>query len=62
IHLPTYNWNILQCLILIGGARLVLTLAYIKTKNLWVCTGAHILNDWATFGLAILGASFGTGN
>ena len=60
IHLPTYNWNILQCLILIGGARLVLTLAYIKTKNLWVSAGAHIINDWTTFGLAIIGASVAT--
>lgn len=57
VHLPTYNWNLLQCLLLIGGARLVLTLAYIKTKNLWVSAGAHIINDWATFGLALLGAS-----
>jgi membrane protease YdiL (CAAX protease family) len=57
IHLPTYNWNLLQCLLLIGGARLVLTLAYIKTKNLWVSAGAHIINDWTTFGLAIIGAS-----
>lgn len=59
IHLPTYNWNILQCLVLIGGARLVLTLAYLKTKNLWVSAGAHIINDWVTFGLVILGASRG---
>ena len=57
IHLPTYSWNILQCLILIGSARLVLSLAYIKTKNLWVSAGAHIINDWMTFGLAILLAS-----
>lgn len=56
IHLPTYNWNILQCLILIGGARLVLTLAYIKTKNLWVSAGAHIINDWVTFILALVAA------
>jgi hypothetical protein len=56
VHLPTYSWNILQCLVLIGGARLVLTFAYIKTKNLWVSVGAHIINDWATFGLALIGA------
>jgi uncharacterized protein len=55
IHLPTYNWNILQCLIPIGGARLVLTLAYIRTKNLWVSAGAHIINDWTTFAFAIIG-------
>ncbi|AIT78678.1 CPBP family intramembrane glutamic endopeptidase [Novosphingobium pentaromativorans] len=61
IHLPTYNWNILQCLILIGGARLVLTLAYLKTKNLWVSAGAHIINDWMTFTLTLVGASMGAG-
>ncbi len=61
IHLPTYNWNVLQCLLLIGVARLVLTLAYIKTRNLWVSAGAHIINDWMTFGLAIVGAAVSTG-
>lgn len=61
IHLPTYNWNILQCLIFIGGARLVLTLAYIKTKNLWVSAGAHIINDWTTFTLSLVGAGMGAG-
>ena len=55
IHLPTYNWNILQCLIVIGSARLVLTLAYLKTKNLWVSAGAHIINDWTTFAIVLVG-------
>lgn len=47
IHLPTYDWNIVQCLFVIGSARLVLTWAYVWTKNIWVSTGAHIINDWA---------------
>ena len=47
LHLPTYDWNIIQCLLVIGSARLVLTWAYIWTKNIWVSTGAHIINDWA---------------
>ena len=47
VHLPTYNWNLMQCLVVIGSARLVLTWAYVWTKNIWVSTGAHILNDWA---------------
>lgn len=47
LHLPTYDWNVVQCLAVIGGARLVLTWAYVWTKNLWVSTGAHIINDWA---------------
>ncbi|MFD4468510.1 CPBP family intramembrane glutamic endopeptidase [Rhodococcus sp. NPDC058505] len=48
-HLPTYDWNFAQALIVIGGARLVLTLAYIRTKNLTVSIGAHIINDWVLF-------------
>ena len=46
IHLPTYDWNLIQCLVVIGSARLVLTWAYIWSKNIWVSTGAHIINDW----------------
>lgn len=53
-HLPTYDWHVAQALIGVGTARLVLTLPYIMTKNLWVSTGAHILNDWAIFGLPLL--------
>lgn len=54
IHLPTYDWNIAQCLVVIGGARLVLSLAYLVTRNLWVSTGAHLLNDWALLGAGML--------
>jgi uncharacterized protein len=46
MHLPTYNWNFVQCLVVIGSARLVLTWAYVWTKNIWVSTGAHVINDW----------------
>lgn len=46
IHLPTYDWNLVQCVIVIGSARLVLTWAYVSTKNIWVSTGAHVINDW----------------
>ena len=54
VHLPTYDWNVLQCVLVIGGARMILTLAYIRTKNIWVSTGAHILNDWALFSIPLL--------
>ena len=57
IHLPTYGWNVVQCIVVIGSARLVLTLAWIKTKNIWVSTGAHIVNDWLLFLVALLGSS-----
>jgi len=49
LHLPTYGWNIVQCLGIIGTARIVLTLSYLVTRNLWVSAGAHIINDWALF-------------
>lgn len=53
LHLPTYDWNILQCVLVIGSARLVLTLAYVCTKNIWVSTGAHIINDWTLIGSTV---------
>lgn len=53
-HLPTYGWNLVQCLVVIGSARLVLTLAYLKTKNIWVSFGAHVINDWTLFGAGLL--------
>lgn len=56
LHLPTYNWNWVQCIAIIGTARLVLTLPWIMTKNIWVSTGAHITNDWLIFGAGLLGA------
>jgi membrane protease YdiL (CAAX protease family) len=56
IHLPTYDWNLIQCVVVIGSARMVLTLPWIMTKNIWVSTGAHIVNDWLLFATALLGA------
>lgn len=53
LHLPSYNWNWIQCLLVIGTARLVLTIPYLITKNLWVSAGAHILNDWLIFGFTL---------
>ena len=54
VHLPTYNWNFVQCLVVIGSARLVLTLAYVWTKNIWVSAGAHIINDWLLIGSTVV--------
>ena len=34
---------------LISVARILLTLAYVVTRNLWVSTGAHVVNDWTGF-------------
>lgn len=59
LHLPTYGWNVQQSIIVIGLARLVLLLPYLKTKNIWVSTGAHILNDWILFTVTLIGADLG---
>jgi uncharacterized protein len=56
LHLPTYDWNVVQCIVIIGSARMVLTLPWILTKNIWVSTGAHIINDWLLFSMSLLGA------
>jgi membrane protease YdiL (CAAX protease family) len=44
----------MQCLVVIGSARLMLTWAYVWTKNIWVSTGAHILNDWALMAFTVI--------
>lgn len=54
IHLPTYGWNFLQCFLVIGTARVVLLAGYIITRNIWVSTGAHIINDWVIFSVVLL--------
>jgi hypothetical protein len=51
-HLPTYDWNVVQCFVVVGSARVVLLAAYFTTKNVWVPTGAHVLTDWTLFGLS----------
>jgi membrane protease YdiL (CAAX protease family) len=53
LHLPTYDWNVVQCLVVIGSARLVLTWAYVSTKNIWVSTGAHVINDWTLISMTV---------
>ncbi|MBJ3783734.1 CPBP family intramembrane glutamic endopeptidase [Devosia sediminis] len=54
VHLPTYNWNFIQCFAGIGAARLVLTAAFLVTRKLWVSSGAHIVNDWTEFFVPML--------
>lgn len=56
-HLPTYGWNSAQAFLTIGVARLVLTLAYLRTKNIAVSTSAHIINDSVLLTGAIIGAT-----
>jgi len=39
---------------MIGPVRLVLTLAYMKTKSMWTSTVAHVFNDWTMFTASIV--------
>lgn len=57
IHLPTYGGNFLQCVAIIGVARVVLLIPFIKTKNIWASTGAHVLNDWTLFAIGLATAA-----
>lgn len=43
-HLPTYNWNLIQC-ILLGISSIIDFYAYIKTKNTWILFFCHYLYD-----------------
>ncbi|MGL3605978.1 CPBP family intramembrane glutamic endopeptidase [Rhizobium sp. G187] len=60
LHLPTYDWNFVQCFVVIGCARLILTWAYVWTKNIWVSTGVHVINDWALIGSTVFLAPLAT--
>ena len=49
LHLPTYQWRLGQVLLVIGAARVVLTGAYLLTRNIWSSFIAHLAHDWTLF-------------
>ncbi len=51
VHLPTYQGHMIQAVALVP-IRIVLLIPFIITRNIWTSTGAHVLNDWTTFGMA----------
>lgn len=53
LHLPTYDWNLAQALLVIGSSRLVLTIPYLMSKTIWASYIAHLTLDWSLF-LAVL--------
>jgi len=58
LHLPTYEWRIPQCLLVIGSARIILLIPYLATKNILVSAGTHIINDWLLFTIFIVGSKY----
>lgn len=49
LHLPTYQWNWLQVIFVIGLARTFETIAYIRTKSIWASFLVHFTFDTLTF-------------
>lgn len=45
LHLPTYDWNMIQVLVLFTGS-FVMNYAYVRTKNVWVVYLVHLLYDF----------------
>lgn len=54
MHFQAYNWHLAQMILLIGGERLFLTGAYIRTKNIWTSFLMHYIFDMAIFLLVFL--------
>jgi uncharacterized protein len=54
LHLPTYQWNVLQAILVIGSSRLMLTLPYLWTRNLWVSTITHVTLDGSLIAFTLL--------
>lgn len=55
LHLSTYNWNFVQCFLLIGIGRIPDTLATMKQDTLWAGITSHILFDWTVIFISIAG-------
>ncbi len=59
LHLPTYHWNLLQCLLIIGIARLPFTWASLSSDSLWTGYAVHVAYDWTAFILVMFLANGG---
>ncbi len=54
LHLPTYQWILFQCLVVIGVTRIPFTIATLKSNSMVSGVIAHIIYDWIIFGRLIL--------
>lgn len=53
MHITTYNFNILQAVLIISIIRAGLSMSYVLSKNLTVTYLIHIIYDWSLIGLYI---------
>ncbi|NMW86068.1 CPBP family intramembrane metalloprotease [Peptoniphilus sp. AGMB00490] len=51
MHLSTYNYNILQAVLIISIIRTGLSMSYVISKNLTVTYLIHIIYDWSLIGI-----------
>lgn len=51
VHLPAYH-NLVHVLLTIGVSRIILTLAFLRTKNLTASYISHMVDDFASFAIA----------
>lgn len=51
LHLPTYNWNLVQAMLLISTVRIFISLPYIITRNIWVSFLVHYIYDTIIFAI-----------
>ncbi|MGW9103750.1 CPBP family glutamic-type intramembrane protease [Priestia megaterium] len=54
-HLWTYDFNVLQCVILIGMPSIIKIVLYLKTRNLWSAYLAHLFFDSVVIAITISG-------
>lgn len=54
LHLPTYQWNWLQVIFVIGLGRVIETAAYVRTKSIWASFLVHYAFDTLAFLLGFL--------
>ena len=47
MHLSTYDFNLLQAVLIISIIRMGLSLSYVLSKNLSVTYIIHIIYDWS---------------
>lgn len=51
MHLTTYNFNILQAVLVISIIRTGLSISYVLSKNLTVTYLVHMIYDWVLIGI-----------
>ena len=51
MHLSTYNFNILQAVLVISIIRTGLSMSYVLSKNLTVTYLVHMIYDWVLIGI-----------